>query len=129
MKGIVITTKNEIGIHDFTTPLYKSIGQVVGGTIEIVHARGLQHPYCMVVNDEGLLRELPLNSAGSIFYGTSQHGSPIVGDIVLMKEGWTNDGLDFVEFKDGEAEKLMSTIVNRFSPLVDFKMQGGEHNE
>lgn len=42
----------------------------------------------MIVNEEGLLKDLPLNRAGSLLYGTQFHGSPIVGDIVIMAEKW-----------------------------------------
>lgn len=89
MKGVVITTADEVSVRDFAAPLNKSLGAVVGGYIELVHPQGLQPPYCMIVNEEGLLKDLPLNRAGSLLYGTQFHGSPIVGDIVIMAERWT----------------------------------------
>lgn len=94
MKGVVITTADEVSVRDFTAPLHESLGAVVGGCIEIVHPQGLKSPYCMIVNDEGLLKKLPLNRAGSLLYGTQFHGSPIVGDIVIMADGWTPEGRD-----------------------------------
>lgn len=39
MKGIVITTDNEISIQDFTSPLHESLHDVVGGYIEHVLPR------------------------------------------------------------------------------------------
>lgn len=66
MRGVVVTTNNELYVKEFTPPLYQSIGEVVGGWIEIVRPRGLKHRLVMVVNDEGLLRNLPLNVFGSI---------------------------------------------------------------
>ena len=76
MKGVVITTADEVSVRDFAAPLNKSLGAVVGGYIELVHPQGLQPPYCMIVNEEGLLKDLPLNRAGSLLYGTQFHGSP-----------------------------------------------------
>lgn len=80
MKGIVVTTDLEIRIEEFSDPLYKTVGSAVGGYIEHVKPARLRHPYCMIVNEEGRLLDLPLNYVGSYFYGTDQHGEPIVGN-------------------------------------------------
>ena len=77
MKGIVVTTDLEIRIEEFSDPLYKTVGSAVGGYIEHVKPARLRHPYCMIVNEEGLLLDLPLNYVGSYFYGTDQHGEPL----------------------------------------------------
>lgn len=83
MKGIVITTKNEMRVQEFSMPAHKSIGEAVGGWIEIVRPVRLKRPYCMIVNDEGVLLNLPRNIFGSFLYGTNYHGNWILGDIVL----------------------------------------------
>ena len=46
----------------------------------------------MVVNEEGLLLNLPMNVFGSYLYGTDNHGRPIAGNIVLLKRGINSDG-------------------------------------
>lgn len=92
MKGIVITTKNEMRVQEFSMPAHKSIGEAVGGWIEIVRPVRLKRPYCMIVNDEGVLLNLPRNIFGSFLYGTNYHGNWILGDIVLLKEGINSDG-------------------------------------
>jgi hypothetical protein len=92
MKGIVITTKDEMRVQEFSEPAHKSIGEAVGGWIEVVHPKRLEYPYCMVVNEEGVILKLPINSFGSFLYGTDYHGNPILGDIVLLKEGINSDG-------------------------------------
>ena len=92
MKGIVITTKNEMRVQEFSEPAHRSIGDAVGGWIEVVHPKRLEYPYCMVVNEEGVLRKLQINSFGSFLYGTDTHGWPIAGNAVLMKEGYNSDG-------------------------------------
>ena len=114
MKGIVISTDNMIEVKDFAAPMYKSIGEVVGGTIEIVRPRGLSRPYVMIVNDEGLLLELPLNWLGSILYETHKHGSPIVGNVVIMKEGMTSNGPDILGLDAIEVGSLMLSLNPEF---------------
>ena len=45
MKGIVITTKNAMRVQEFSSPAYQSIGDAVGGWMEIVHPKRLKRPY------------------------------------------------------------------------------------
>ena len=103
-----------IEIKDFSAPLYKAIGEAVGGTIEIVRPRGLARPFVMIVNDEGLLLELPLNRIGSILYETHKHGSPIVGNVVIMKEGMTSNGPDILGLDDIEIDSLTLALRQEF---------------
>lgn len=110
MKGLIITTDNIIRTKDFSEPAYKSVGKAVGGYIEIVHPKRLTSPYCMVVNEEGLLQHLPLNLHGSYLYCTDQHGSPIVGDIVILKEEYGDMGVDLAGLTDEECV----TLAERF---------------
>lgn len=110
MKGLIITTDNIIRTKDFSEPAYKSVGEAVGGYIEIVHPKRLTSPYCMVVNEEGLLQHLPLNLHGSYLYCTDQHGSPIVGGIVILKEKYGDMGVDLAGLTDEECV----TLAERF---------------
>lgn len=111
MKAVVVTTDNEVSIQDFDEPLYRTVGDSVGGYIEIVHPALLPDPYVMVVNEEGLLEDLPLNSCGSTLYASFIHGSPIVGNIVIMKEGPTEDGeWDILGLADSEAEEMAESM-------------------
>lgn len=102
MKGLVVTTDNIIRTEEFSRPAYESIGKSAGGWIEIVHPKRLNRPYCMVVNEEGLLQGLPLNLYGSYLYCTDMHCNPIVGNIVILKEEWGPDGYDFAGLSDEE---------------------------
>lgn len=92
MKGLVVTTEKTMRVQEFSEPAHKSIGDAVGGWIEIVCPVRLKRPYCMIVNEEGVLLNLPINSFGSFLYGMDYHGNPILGDIVLLKEGIDSDG-------------------------------------
>lgn len=117
MKGIVVTTDLEIRIEEFSDPLYKTVGSAVGGYIEHVKHARLRHPYCMIVNEEGRLLDLPLNYVGSYFYGTDQHGEPIVGNIVIMKDGYRGGEPDIVGLNDVEAEQIKDVIIDLIEPL------------
>lgn len=110
MKGLIITTDNIIRTKDFPAPAYKSVGEAVGGYIEIVHPKRLASPYCMVINVEGLLRHLPLNLYGCYLYCTDLHGNPIVGNIVILKEGWVNGERDFTGLSDDECAAFAEQI-------------------
>lgn len=117
MKGIVVTTDLEIRIEEFSDPLYKTVGSAVGGYTEHVKPARLRHPYCMIVNEEGRLLDLPLNYVGSYFYGTDQHGEPIVGNIVIMKDGYRGGEPDIVGLNDVEAEQIKDVIIDLIEPL------------
>lgn len=117
MKGIVVTTDLNVRIEEFGDPLYKTVGTAVGGYIEHVKPARLRHPYCMIVNEEGRLLDLPLNPIGSFFYGTDQHGEPIVGNIVIMKDGYRDGERDIVGLNDVEAEEIKNIILGLMKTL------------
>lgn len=119
MKEIVVTTNNKATVREFTSPLFESVGAAVGGFIEVVHPRGLPQPYCMVVNEEGLLRGLPHNAHGSLLYGTPEHGYPIVGDIVIMQEGWTDEGPDIVGLSDDDVGRIITLLSKQHILTVE----------
>lgn len=113
MKGLVITTENKMQVREFGEPAYETIGKAVGGWIEVVHPKGLPDPFCMVVNEEGLLHGLPLNLFGCILYDTVRHGNPIVGNIVILKEGFTTPGeRDFIGLDEDDVKFLGAMAVS-----------------
>lgn len=125
MKGVVCTTGGKVEIRKFGEPLYKTVGAVVGGYIEKVSPLGLPAPYVIIVNDEGLLQDLPLNAIGSILYGTALHGNPIVGDIVVMKVGYNKNGEpDIIGLNDLESIQMLD-MLSGLAALVKY---GKEQN-
>ncbi len=116
MVGLVVTTENEMSTVEYDAPHYDVIQKAVGGWYEHVHPVGLERPYCMMVNEEGLLQSLPLNLIGSILYGTPQHGQPIVGNVIFLKEGYHGGEPDVLGMTADEAQIL----GDKFS-----KMTGG----
>ena len=121
MKGVVVTTKAEVEVREFTAPLHKSVGQAVGGWIEIVHPIGLKRPYVMIVNEEGLLLELDVNVYGSLLYGAQTHGQTIAGNIVIMKEGFVGGEPDIVGLSDNEADKVAAAATSSLKHYCRFK--------
>lgn len=118
MKGVVFTTDEKMFVKEFDQPLYKSVGDVVGGWIEVVHPRGLEDPFCFICNEEGLLRDLPLNPIGCVWYRTAEHGCPICGNIVVMKTGMTEEGPDIVGLMPDEIEKIKAMALELSSGLI-----------
>jgi hypothetical protein len=96
-----VTTNKETSIVECEEPLYKSIGEHVGGYVEGVSIQfsrrtlGIHRSVVMVVNEEGLIRELPQNMLGSLLYG-----GVIVGDIVFCRETMGPEGMDWTSIYD-----------------------------
>lgn len=121
MKGIVITPEGEAFVKDFAEPLYKTVGAVVGGLIQVVNPKGLPKPFCMVVNEEGRLKKLPFHPIASYWYGTQSHGQPIVGTVVLLKEALNDEQEpDLFGLDSSDIRVLMSVIKEaKASPLPE----------
>lgn len=119
MKGIVITTENEISIKDFGEDYLSEVKEVIGGWPEHCHPRLLPEPLCMFVDDEGLRKDLPINVVGCFLYETLAHGHPIVGTIVILKD----EGPNIVGLSDEELNHLC-TKLNHF-----FKLKGDTPND
>jgi len=111
MKGIKIPAVGAIETIEIDSPMYKSLQTVVGGYVEVVRPRGLPQPYCVIVDEEGLLKKKPINQVGSYLYETHIHGQSIVGDIVIVKEEDTHEGRDTVGLSDSEIDEVMSLVV------------------
>lgn len=119
MKGLLVTVDGKVSVREYGEPLYKTIGEDVGGYIEIVHPEMLFAPYVMVVNEEGLLQDLRLNLLGSKLYGTPRHGYAIVGNVVFMKEGINEDGEPDILGLDGGDIEFLRRLCLRHVPLLE----------
>lgn len=124
MKGIVITTKDEIYIKDFCEPHYLSFCDTVDGDIEVVRPMFLNSPLCMVINEEGKCKELDFNRFGSLLYGFYLHGTPIVGNVIITAEGFTEEGVGFIE----PDEKSLADIFDTLKGLSISYRDGDEEN-
>ena len=102
-KTIKITSNNEISVIDVDFDDFRSIQKAVGGMFETVRASKLTayfgKPVMMLVDEEGILKQLPLNRTGSRFYGY-----PVVGDFILAVPTYEDivapDETDLIEWKE-----------------------------
>ena len=78
--------------------------------IEVVHPEKLKEGFLMLVDEEGLLKENFINLIGSWLYGTEKHGSPIAGDIMVIRETYGPDGPDFDGMSDQEVEEMKKDL-------------------
>ncbi len=107
MKGLAINTENQMQFKDFGEPLLDNLQKEVGGCIEVVHPKYLPEGLCMVIDDEGLLKGYAINSIASILYGTPEHGHPIVGNAVILREGFVAGERDFVSLTEDDETGLI----------------------
>lgn len=91
MKTIKITTDNILSVIDINLNNYRELQKAVGNGCDCVETVKTMKLYdffgtemLFIVDESGLLRNLPVNQVGCYFYGTWEyHGCPIVGDIVF----------------------------------------------
>ena len=93
---LTVTPDGMLSAKEAEPDLLTRLQEIVGGFIEIVHPKNLPRPFCMIVDDEGRLKQKPVNEIASILYGyptACKH--PIVGDVAFVK---------VVELPDGERD-------------------------
>lgn len=114
-KTLKITTDNRITLVEIDFDDFHSIQKALGGHFETVHTRAMQdyfkQPVIMLVDEEGLFKELQVNMLGCLFYETSRHGHPIMGDVILA----VSSGEDILEVPD--AEQVMDRLLRDFKFL------------
>ena len=106
MKAIVVKSDDMVSVEEVDG--YRDLVDYFDGLPEIVNPRLLSKPFCMIVDDMGLHRNLRINEFGSKLYGTKRHGNPIVGDIFVMKQVWGSDGYDLAGLTDNEIDSLVN---------------------
>lgn len=110
MKALVITTKDTAYVRDFAPPMSQTAEKVIGDWVERVRPTGLPG-YLMLVDENGRLKNLPMNLAGSLFYGAQFHGEPIVGTIVIA-------GDNREKVPQGLTEKQISHVFEEANRLM-----------
>ena len=83
--------------------------------IDIVHAYGLEKygmgNVSLVVDDEGLFKKKPIaNAIGSFLYGYLEHGQPLVGNVLVVKDVHTDDGIESGGFTNEDLKSIYSAI-------------------
>ena len=105
MLGVVITHDFKMYKKDFENPLYESVEPVLDGYMEIVRPVSLPEPFRMIVNEEGILKGLPLNAVGTVWYEGA-----IVGNIIVFKQGFTDEGPDILGLTEEECLKIIGMV-------------------
>lgn len=100
MKSIKITASGEVSVIDIKK--YMDFWDLLGDCPEHVKPKRLIAPFCMVVDECGLLKNLPVNNFGSYLYQTDIHGSPIAGDIYIAKDVCSGGSYDTIGLDDSE---------------------------
>ena len=116
--GNIIKVTSDLEITAIECPKnanYRFLQEQIGGHIERVRPRrlypllkacGLDGNHCLLVDDEGLLKDLPFNPLGCYLYGTDMHGAPIAGPILFVYE----TGEDFGAIPGDELESLLNLV-------------------
>ena len=114
MKTVKVTTDNKISIIDVDFSDFRSIQRVIGGHFETVRTRLMSDYFgdpsmIMLVDEEGLVKGLPVNMTGCALYGTAGHGCPIAGDLIFARI----QGEDITAPENAEAvkERLLQTFT------------------
>ena len=125
MKALKFDTCCDMTIVELAAPLHKSLQNELNGYFETVNPKRLKQPFCMIVDEEGLLKGLPDNPVGSYLYATDEHGSRIVGDILIMK--WHNgaEGIDLVGLDDQDITNLADKLKEMADVFKEIKKQNG----
>lgn len=88
-------------------PVHITAGALVDGYTETIRLTGLAVlGYWLIVDEEGRIKEKPVNKLASYLYGQRLHGKPIYGDAVVVRHIATDDGPDAVWLTHDEAEQL-----------------------
>lgn len=108
-KTVKVTTDNKISMIDVDFSNFRSIQQAIGGHFETVRTQLMADYFhdpsvIMLVDEEGLIKELPLNQVGSALYR-----GVIAGDLIFARIA----GEDIVAPEDPEAlrDRLLHTFI------------------
>lgn len=117
-KTVKVTTDNKVSLIDIDFTNFRSIQQAIGGHFETVRTQLMVDYFkdpdvIMFVDEEGIIKGLPVNAVGSALYGTISHGSPIAGDLIFG----IASGENIVAPADPEAMK--DRLLGTFTGLKD----------
>lgn len=109
MKTVKVTTDNKISIIDVDFDDFRSIQRAIGGHFETVHTQLMEDYFkdpslIMLVDEEGRIKELPINPVGCTLYR-----GIIAGDLIFAK----TKGEDIVAPDDAEdlKDRLLHTFI------------------
>ena len=92
-----------------------SLQALAGGYIQTVPMKRLPPPHMMVVNEEGKLKDLPVNLIASWLYGV---GERICGTAVVLTTGIREGEPDIVGLPKDLADEAAGSIRERFLDVL-----------
>ena len=117
MKTVKITTGNKISVIDVNFNDFRAVQRAIGGHFETVHTQLMADCFhdpsvIMLVDEEGLIKELPLNQVGSALYR-----GVIAGDLIFAQIR----GEDIVAPDDpkGLKKRLLHTFIGLQEEIED----------
>ena len=109
MKTVKVTTDDKISVVDVNFNDFRDIQRAIGGRFETVHTQLMTDYFhdpsvIMLVDEEGLIKELTLNAVGSTLYR-----GIVAGDLIFAQVR----GEDIVAPDDvaGLKERLLHTFI------------------
>ena len=121
MNLIKISTDLELSVHEFPTGTHEEqnnkLRELIGNDCRL---HQMDHPtkvkgqcVSMLIDEEGLLKEVIIpNLIGSYLYETDKHNIPITGNILIVGEEWTGDGIDFCSIEESVFKVLELQLNN-----------------
>ena len=88
-----------------------------GGVIKAVDPYETEGMVSMLIDEEGMYHDLPVNNVASLLYGFFDHGHPIVGNVLFVGEVLVGGDLNFCGIDDEQVEVLtdfLKTISSHF---------------
>ena len=117
MKAVKITTDNKVIVINLDGNLSDGASEALGcAEIAFVRLRRTMDGTALAVDECGMLKGLPINRAASLMFGAQRHGSPIVGDVLVVGCD-TCDTLDYEPLSNDEAESIECRLCHQFSFL------------
>lgn len=123
MKAIKLLTNGMPFIVDMPKRdyLYQSMQEVIGCDMVDIGACGLQEmkKYCLVYDEEFLLQHTPIiNPVASYFFGLQNHGTPLCGTVLIMKNIETDDGINTVGLDEDDISYIFDVIFETLKDAV-----------
>ena len=114
MKGIVfpagrrvpyvVDVSDEIELSDICEELGFDFAEIVRPR------KRLPRGFVIICDEEGLLKPNELNHVASWFYETEKHGSPIVGNVMVLKEVFGDEGPELSGMTEEDVNKVFDAI-------------------
>ena len=115
MKALKIKTDFTSEVVEITAePLYMAMAGEIGCEfVEYCKLHWLPEAghLAIVCDDEFLLKGKPvLNINASILYGAGEHGQPLCGDCLIVREKHTPDGIETVSLTDDDIQMIYDAL-------------------